>query len=58
VPEDLQPLLTSRLSTQHDTSNYQGNGGSEDIPAYTLLKRERRPEAPPSGLRSSGRESA
>jgi len=45
-----QPPLTGRLGTQHHGSNHQGNGCSEDLHADTLLKRERRPEAPPKGL--------
>ena len=48
-PESASGGLTSRLGTQHHGSNHQGNGCSEDLHADTLLKRERRPEAPPKG---------
>ena len=44
--QEQQPLLTSRLGTQHHGSHDQGNGGAEDLHVGTLHKRRQRPKAP------------
>ena len=47
--QEQQPLLTSRLGTQHHGSHDQGNGSSEDLHVGTLHKRRQRPRAPSKG---------
>ena len=48
--QEQQPLLTSRLGTEHHGSHHQGCGRSEDLHVGTLHNRKQRPEAPPEGL--------
>jgi hypothetical protein len=45
-----QPLLTSRLGTQHKGSHQQGNRNTEHLHGDTLHKQGRHPKMPPKGL--------
>jgi len=50
VPEDPQPLLTSRLRAQYHGSHHQGRGCSDYLHRGTLQKKERHPKVPLKGF--------
>jgi hypothetical protein len=47
--QEQQPLLTSRLGTQHHGSNHQGRGCLDHLHKHTLHKKRRHPKMPPTG---------